>query len=142
MTKIDITKPVTTRDGRKVRCLTRVNNPISEFVFIGIIQGNKDFDYKTWREDGSFYLDRERSSDDLINAPEKKIVPLNREDMINGLQFRVKGSSDGWISFVTGFGQDTVSIGIRAPMTYRYLRENFEYSNDGGKTWQNCEKEV
>jgi len=62
---LDLTKPVQTRDGRKVRLLC-TDGP-GEWPVIGIVEG--DNDTTSWRVDGSSFRDRARTSIDLINTP-------------------------------------------------------------------------
>lgn len=73
---LDFTKPITTRDGRKVRILCtdrvwRTNHPI-----IALVTVEDGEVVRTFSPDGSYHLTGEESPEDLINVPEKKYLNL------------------------------------------------------------------
>jgi hypothetical protein len=70
---IDFTKPVQTRDGRKVRILCtdrKDNRPI-----VGLVPGNGDEQIYSWHACGN-YVSNEHCLD-LINVPEKLVAYVN-----------------------------------------------------------------
>lgn len=71
MTKLDLTKPVQTRDGRPVRILCTDRK--GEFPIVGLIASNYDDDIvRCWPVSGIYDLDRLRHLD-LINVPPKPV---------------------------------------------------------------------
>lgn len=73
MKPIDFTKPITTRDGRKVRILC-TDGPNEVFPVVGSIEGAKNI--FVWREDGTFdeWDENAKLDCDLINPPIKRKV--------------------------------------------------------------------
>ena len=70
---IDFTKPVQTRDGRKVRVLcTDGPRPYSICGYIG-----SNVSPSTWRVDGSLVSCRGPDKADLINVPETRVGWVN-----------------------------------------------------------------
>lgn len=75
----DPTKPFTTRDGRKVRELRRLETPLMNGdVFVGVMtskDGTRD-NVVSWRENGMFskYGGNSLAPTDLINVPDKRKV--------------------------------------------------------------------
>jgi hypothetical protein len=67
--KLDFTKPITTRDGRKVRILC-TDGPKETYPVIGVIDGFEDISLWTIDGLGSMCL----KSSDLINSPQKRMV--------------------------------------------------------------------
>lgn len=73
---VDFTKPVTTRDGRKVRILcTDIKG--REHVVIGLVDSGVEEDTYTWYKSG-VYGGIGTSQLDLINPPMKKYLNLYR----------------------------------------------------------------
>lgn len=71
MTKLDLTKPVQTRDGRPVRilCMDRKG----EYPVVGLVISNYDDDFiRCWPVSGIYDLDRLQHLD-LINVPPKLV---------------------------------------------------------------------
>lgn len=138
--KIDITKPVQTRDGRKVLGLTRIDAKGIVFPIVGLIEGEDS--PKNWKNDGSFYRDEYNSHNDIVNVKEKKIVPLTHKDIKPTDIFRPKEWEKGFqtISWMNGYciclNESCYDKG------FPKLREEYLISRDGGTTWQNCEKEI
>lgn len=72
---IDLTKPVQTRDGRRVRVLCTDVKGESNSV-VGLVDGGNTETCQIWHGDGS-YIPNSESSQDLINGPEKRVVWVN-----------------------------------------------------------------
>ena len=70
---IDLTKPVQTRDGRKVRVLC-TDGP-EEFPIAGYVEGATM--PSIWASDGKFNPRSNCAYLDLINVPEKRVVWVN-----------------------------------------------------------------
>jgi hypothetical protein len=92
---IDWTKPVQTRDGRKVRVLC-TDAPGSQYPVIGLIEG--DGDPETWTIGGVYAANGATSNLDIINAPEPAVT-LTRwvnvyPDNTVGLPHEEKGGCD------------------------------------------------
>ena len=71
MKPLDFTKPITTRDGRKVRILC-TDGPDKTYPIIGIKEG--DDCPVSWKVDGSACADQTNHRCDLINHPDKRKV--------------------------------------------------------------------
>lgn len=65
MPKLDLTKPVQTRDGREVKQVT-VFDCDEEFRVRGVVDGK----LQSWTIDGTFHKDR-HSPNCLVNVPER-----------------------------------------------------------------------
>ena len=70
---IDLTKPVQTRDGRKVRVLC-TDGP-EEFPVAGYVARAKR--PTVWTRGGHYNLNLREAEIDLINVPEKRVVWVN-----------------------------------------------------------------
>lgn len=70
MTKLDLTKPVQTRDGRPVRilCMDRKG----EYPVVGLVTENNRECVRSWPTSGRFYVDDIQGLD-LINVPPKPV---------------------------------------------------------------------
>jgi hypothetical protein len=69
---IDFTKPVQTRDGRKVRILcTDAKSAAGAIVGLVISAGNQEY-VEHWFSDGCFMADKTNDDRDLINVPPPK----------------------------------------------------------------------
>jgi hypothetical protein len=66
--KVDFSKPVQTRDGRKVEIMF-TDGQHSHYPVGGYIEDETFI--QTWTSDGYFRYDRHKSPDDLVNVPEK-----------------------------------------------------------------------
>ncbi len=87
---IDWTKPVQTRDGRKV--VIYCTDAPGDFPVHGRIDGMEDPD--TWRLDGAFICGAS-SSLDLINAPEpKRVAWVNLYPDQYGGAYKTKAEAD------------------------------------------------
>lgn len=77
MPKLDLTKPVQTRDGRPVRILA--TDLRSEYPVTGIISHPGYDEVETWTLDGAF-VSSDEHPDDLVNVPEtvKRYYPVSR----------------------------------------------------------------
>lgn len=74
---IDFSKPVETKDGRKVRVLTStMKNP--EYPVVVIITDAEGNEYsETYAASGALYNHRDDAEDDLVNVPEKRTLWLD-----------------------------------------------------------------
>lgn len=77
MPKLDLTKPVQTRDGHPVRILEIGLR--SEYPVVGIISRPGYDEVETWTLDGAF-VSSDEHPDDLVNVPEtvKRYYPVSR----------------------------------------------------------------
>jgi hypothetical protein len=77
---VDFTRPVTTRDGRKVRILC--TDAKSTHPVVGLVT-NSDDDEGTsrWCEDGKWLRATNKSDWDLVNPPVKKYINLFKNDV-------------------------------------------------------------
>ena len=77
MPKLDLTKPVQTRDGRPVRILA--TDLRSEYPVTGIISHPGYDEVETWTLDGAF-VSSDEHPDDLVNVPDevKRYYPVSR----------------------------------------------------------------
>ena len=77
MPKLDLTKPVQTRDGHPVRILA--TDLRSEYPVTGIISHPGYDEVETWTLDGAF-VSSDEHPDDLVNVPEtvKRYYPVSR----------------------------------------------------------------
>ena len=74
---IDFSKPVQTRDGRKVRILcTDMKGDMGDTV-VGIIAEGDSEEVLTWKTDGVYNRAGDETSCDLINVPETRVVWVN-----------------------------------------------------------------
>jgi hypothetical protein len=91
---IDWTKPVQTRDGRKVRVLC-TDAPDSPYPVIGLI--DKGGEPEIWTIGGVYAANGATSNLDIINAPEPAVTVTRwanvYEDKISSL-FETKGDCD------------------------------------------------
>lgn len=137
---IDITKPVQTRSGRKVQGLTFVRVAGNKFPIAGVMDG--DNYVKCWTDNGKYYDSPNTDPLDIINVPEKKIVPLTCEDIKPTDLFRRNFQEVGFHT-IACLGGSLISLnGIQGTFSFPFMRENFIISRDGGTTWENCEKEI
>lgn len=137
---IDITKPVTTRDGKKILGITRIDVPGNAFPIVGVVEG--DSIPKNWKDNGDFYRDGSGSILNIINVKEKIIVPLTSADIKPTDIFRRNHTEVGFHT-IGCLSENLIAInGIQGSFTFPYLRENFLISRDGGTTWERCEKEI
>ena len=73
---LDLTKPVQTRDGRKVRILcTDMDGEYDSIVGI-VMNTNESEQCESWRPDGHYY-DTSETNSDLVNVPETRVVWVN-----------------------------------------------------------------
>lgn len=73
---IDLTKPVQTRDGRKVRVLcTDRKGSSNSIVGLIVLEGGKEY-VQTWEANGNFVTSGDAPAD-LINVPDKRVVWVN-----------------------------------------------------------------
>lgn len=73
MSKLDLTKPVQTRDGHKVEFIR--DDLDDTFPVLGIITlPSGRLRAEKWRRDGSYFSGSGTSSLDLINVPEKRMT--------------------------------------------------------------------
>ena len=73
---IDLTKPVQTRDGLKVRVLC--TNMKGRDTVAGVITDDDGTDMvDAWQADGHYNIGPEEARTDLINVPEKRVVWVN-----------------------------------------------------------------
>jgi hypothetical protein len=69
---VDLTKPVQTRDGRKVRILcTDANSAAGPIVGLVLNSPNQEY-VEHWFSDGAFMADKTWDDRDLVNAPPPK----------------------------------------------------------------------
>lgn len=75
---IDFTKPIQTRDGRKVRYLHTLEGD-NEYRVVSICVAKEDGQEEIVRHTlaGGYYDDEEESQNDLVNVPEKKTLWVN-----------------------------------------------------------------
>jgi hypothetical protein len=69
--KIDFTKPLQTRSGKRVRLLstnTQLNQPLHEFSIVAEVE---DFGYQTYTQDGLYFTNGAESSLNLQNIQEE-----------------------------------------------------------------------
>ena len=72
MSKLDLTKPLQTRDGRSVRVVATDMYGIQPIVAI-ITDEYGDEDVETFTQDGHFFHDLSYSDSDLVNVPEDEV---------------------------------------------------------------------
>lgn len=72
---IDLSKPLQTRDGRTVRDVHRLSEPLNNGdTIMGVCDGT----HKSWQPDGTFSLHHTSlKTADLVNVPEEKTVWVN-----------------------------------------------------------------
>lgn len=135
---IDFSKPVQTKDGRKVTIFT--TQARGDYPVVGQIEG--PFSIFSWGPDGKYGLG---SSVDLVNVKEKKVVPLGPEDIRVGDIVRYKDESETWQA-ITALKRDTQGKHFFvAGISNYYLDKkitNLLLSHDNGKTWQEFSKEI
>ena len=88
--ELDFTKPITTRDGRKIRILC-TDGPNKEYPIVGYVD-NDIFEYH-WKSNGS-YLVLRQDSNDLINPPIKRKVEFWVNVYPDGMEMRVHKSKE------------------------------------------------
>ena len=97
---IDLTKPVQTRDGLKVRVLC--TNMKGRDTVAGVITDHDGTDMvDAWQADGHYNIGPEEARTDLINVPEKRVVWVNMyEDSEhfghNTLEEAIEGGENGY----------------------------------------------
>lgn len=150
MNTFDPTKPVQTRDGRKVRILCRdFKSP--DYSIIGLIErGADDEQVQSWTNSGRAYTDSIVNPDDLINIPaEPKLRAWKPEEVPVGCLLRVipaVAKSKEWHHYMVS----TIICASYISITYcggtdgmkhqqpLWFLNNLEHSIDGGKTWLAC----
>lgn len=76
MTKLDLHKPVQTRDGRPVRLIC--TNKKGDFPLVGLVlKNNGDEEVITFSNNGLYYENGPECISDLVNVPERKERWLN-----------------------------------------------------------------
>lgn len=135
---IDITKPVQTVGGKPVTQLIKFEGVQTEFPLFGVLDGT----VITWAVDGRIGSIA-GSINDIINVPEKKVVPLEFGDIMPGDLFKWEGS-EAIFSVVQVSENRVVFCAHSSVVSYRYdaLIGNAQYSQDRGKTWKPCSKEI
>ena len=75
--KLDLTKPVQTRDGRKVRVLATDRKGAAYYPVLGLLtQADGEETVESWTLVGEFYSG-DTDEADLVNVPEKIVGYLN-----------------------------------------------------------------
>ena len=117
MKPLDITKPVQTRDGRKVRILCTDAHIQDDFEIVGIVYNNSTNQLDYWKSNGSCYASEE-SIDDLINAPEtfefKRWVNVYEDEVLywRSKEAADKAASQGRIACIEVVIKGTVGEGL------------------------------
>jgi hypothetical protein len=88
--KVDFSKPVQTRDGRKVE-IKFTDGRDSHYPICGYIEG--DTFIQTWTSDGYFSYNRHKSPNDLVNVPEKP-KPKTHKFYVNAYRDSNTGTPD------------------------------------------------
>lgn len=143
--KFDWTKPAQTKYGRKVLHLTLIPDPDCEYCLVGKLETNVFL--STWNKDGKAYANPDL---DLINVPEKKVVPLEPGDIKPGCLIKQAYELDEptWeiITGVVKCKHDKqgyyITTGTGKTLKITDHLYNFVISRDNGATWEKCEKEV
>lgn len=136
-TQLDITKPVMTRDGKVVKQLTKFEGVQTEFPLLGVLDGA----VISWAVDGRIGSIA-GSINDIINVPEKKVVPLSFGDIMPGDLIRTNTRS---ISLVTYVVDNFIGTSNEVEYSFDALRNsnhNWQYSQDRGKTWRPFYKQI
>lgn len=139
----DLNKPFKTADGREVKLLT--TNGEGQYPIVGYISfgdGSGWGNVTAWKTNGvSMYTEKTN----LVNDPPvKKTVALEYGDCNPHYIFKKYGSR----CYVGYFSPSCIQL-----MSYKksvqhnlefedLLKDGWEYSKDGGETWQLCQKEV
>lgn len=134
--RIDITKPVRTRDGRTVTHLTKFD--VSGYCLFGQ-EGNSVY---RWLSNGKYIDNIEDHHLDLFNVPEKKVLPLQPGDIVPG---DIIQDVYGQMYIICASNKEFIHI--HGPLGYfaisfAGLVGKYHYSLDRGKTWKPCSKEI
>ncbi len=144
MKSFDPTKPVQTRDGRKVRILCTdhdYKSNLATYSIVGIINGGSP---TMWTCSGEFVYGQPNHASDLVNIPEpKKLRPWRPEEVPMPCVLRTKNGKTRWqILSVSDYGVGSSDSGSDAGVTiisgFDVLLECNEYSTDGCVTWHPC----
>lgn len=132
---IDITKPVQTREGIPVTQLVKFHSLDRNFVLYGVYKGV----VTQWMENGR-YCKEQLSVFDILNVPEKKIVPLEFGDILPGDLIKHGTHAIYQVEAVTN---DNIYLANFGKLSFSGLINNiYTYSQDRGKTWKPCHKEI
>lgn len=74
---VDLTKPVETKDGRKVRILATDLKRSDYPVVAAVMHDNGKESIEQYTADGHFYASGSASDEDLVNVPEPQIIYAN-----------------------------------------------------------------
>jgi len=82
MAKLDLTKPVQTRDGRKVR-IYATDGGKGKSIHGAVFLHSGQWEMFCWRLNGMFYFDESECTLDLVNVPETfELIADTRDGMI------------------------------------------------------------
>lgn len=104
----DLSKPVETRDGRKVRVLTTEVNSPKYSVAAVVTEKDGTEGVHTYTMDGFYYEDKEVDALDLVNVPNKRTVYVNVYSSPIGL---IIGSGYNTIADAVDAGTSEVPVG-------------------------------
>lgn len=78
---LDLSKPVTTRDGRKVRIICTDRKWRAPFPIVALVEGKGGEILQAYTSAGKYLLSGNCSEEDLINPPVKKYINLFQKDV-------------------------------------------------------------
>lgn len=130
----DPTKPVQTRDGRKVRiiCVDKVN---TEYPIVALIKYDNYEQVICYDRNG----DSGEQQLQLINIPEQpKYRAWKPEEVPVGCIMKTRDTGSRWVLIGINEQHLLKIAGDTGHRSIEYAFNNYDHSVDGGKTWLTC----
>lgn len=139
--KFDWTKPAQTVGGESVVILG--TNGKGRYPIYGYI-GNDEV-IRQWTPMGYYDINHGNRFNDLINVPEKKVVPLEPKDIKPSYRLRHVDEPEWCWRVIDGIkinkSGETIILISGSSIAFHQLCY-WRISRDDGETWEKCEKEV